>query len=201
MTSEQSVSVAFAAPASPPFRAVYHDYFEFVWRCARRLGVPTDAIEGVVHDIFIVVHGRLKTLERPESLRTWLYSVVRSTVSTYHHGRIARESSEPLLDNEAIRMQPSPLDLADLSDEPKLLWTLLGELDPPNREVLVLAGIEEMTMPEIAEAIGIPLNVAHSRLRAACQEFDEAVAALMIDGGSGHDVGGVAPFSPPAAKR
>lgn len=191
MTSEQSVSLAFAASALPPFRVVYHDYFEFVWSCARRLGVPMDAIEGVVQDIFIVVHGRLKTLERPESLRSWLYSVVRSTVSTYHHGRIARESSEPLLDEEAIPMQPSPLDLADLSDELKLLWTLLGELDPPNREVLVLAGME-MTMPEIAEAIGIPLNMAHSRLRAACQEFEEAVAALMIDTGSGHDVGSVA---------
>jgi RNA polymerase sigma-70 factor (ECF subfamily) len=195
MTSEQSVSLAFAASALPPFRVVYHDHFEFVWSCARRLGVPMDAIEGVVQDIFIVVHGRLKTLERPESLRSWLYSVVRTTVSTYHHerhARIARESSKPLLDDEAIPMQPSPLDLADLSDELKLLWTLLGELDPPNREVLVLAGIEEMTMPEIAEAIGIPLNMAHSRLRAACQEFEEAVAELMIDSGSGHDVGGVA---------
>ena len=60
---------------TPPFRSVYQDYFDFVWSCARRLlGVPPDAIDDVVQEMLIVVHGRLKTLERPASLRSWLYS-------------------------------------------------------------------------------------------------------------------------------
>jgi RNA polymerase sigma-70 factor (ECF subfamily) len=71
-------------------------------------------------------------------------------------------------------MQPSPLELAVLSDELKLLWRLLEQLDPAKREVFVLAELEEMTMPEIAEAIGIPLNTAYSRLRTARQEFNAA---------------------------
>jgi RNA polymerase sigma-70 factor (ECF subfamily) len=71
-------------------------------------------------------------------------------------------------------MQPSPLDLAVLSDEVQQLWRLLGELDLPKREVLVLAELEEMTVPEIAEAVGIPLNTAYSRLRTARLEFNEA---------------------------
>jgi RNA polymerase sigma-70 factor (ECF subfamily) len=68
------------------------------------------------------------------------------------------------------------LDLAVLSDELRLLWRLLGELDPLKREVFVLAELEEMTAPEIAEAIGIPLNTAYSRLRVARQEFEDAFA-------------------------
>lgn len=161
----------------PSFRSVYDDYFDFVWTCARRLGVAMDAIDDVVQEIFIVVHARLQTLERPASLRSWLYGVVRRTVSTYHRGRhtrTARELSEPSLDDSASPMQPSPLDLAVFSDEVKLLWRLLGELDARKREVLILAELEEMTMPEIAEAIGIPLNTAYSRLRAARHEFNEA---------------------------
>jgi RNA polymerase sigma-70 factor (ECF subfamily) len=161
----------------PSFHSVYDDYFDFVWSCTRRLGVPADAVDDVVQEIFIVVHARLKTLERPASLRSWLYSVVRRTVSTYHrsrHARSARESSPPALDDVASAMQPSPLDLAVLSDELKGLWRLLGELDAPKREVLVLAELEEMTMPEIAQAIGIPLNTAYSRLRAARHDFNEA---------------------------
>jgi RNA polymerase sigma-70 factor (ECF subfamily) len=74
-------------------------------------------------------------------------------------------------------MQPSPLDLAVLSDELQLLWRLLGELSPRKRDVFVLAQLEEMTVPEIAEAIGIPLNTAYSRLRSARQEFNEAFAS------------------------
>lgn len=165
------------AAAVPSFRSVYDAYFDFVWMCARRLGVPMEAIDDVVQEAFIVVHARLRTLEQPASLRSWLYGVVRRTVSTYHrsrHARAARESSEPAAMASTSPMQPSPLDLAVLGDELKLLWRLLGQLDARKREVLVLAELEEMTMPEIAEATGIPLNTAYSRLRAARQEFNEA---------------------------
>lgn len=161
----------------PSFRFVYDHYFDFVWTCTRRLGVPMDAVDDVVQEIFIVVHGRLHTLEQPASLRSWLYGVVRRTVSTYHRARntrTAREHSAPSLDSSPSAMQPSPLDLAVLSDELKLLWRLLGEMDARKREVLILAELEEMTMPEIAEAIEIPLNTAYSRLRAARHEFNAA---------------------------
>jgi RNA polymerase sigma-70 factor (ECF subfamily) len=164
--------------ALPSFRSVYDDYFDFVWTCTRRLGVPVDAVDDVVQEIFVVVHARLNTVERPASLRSWLYGVVRRTASTYHRGRhtrTARESSESF-DDVANLMQPSPLDLAVVNDELRLLWRLLGELDPLKREVFVLAELEEMTMPEIADAIGIPLNTAYSRLRAARQEFNSAFA-------------------------
>jgi len=168
-----------SATPLPSFRSVYDGYFDFVWSCTRRLGVPLDAVNDVVQEVFVVVHARLHTLEQPASLRSWLYGVVRRTASTYHRGRRTRsghESPQPFEDDDASPLQPSPLDLAVLSDEIQLLWRLLGALDPRKREVFVLAELEEMTMPEIAEAVGIPLNTAYSRLRAARQEFDEAFA-------------------------
>jgi RNA polymerase sigma-70 factor (ECF subfamily) len=162
----------------PSFRSIYDDYFDFVWTSTRRLGVPVDAVDDVVQDIFVVVNARLCTVEQPASLRSWIYGVVRRTVSTFHRGRRVRsanESHDPFEDG-ASPMQPSPLDLAVLSDEVRLLWRILGELGPLKREVFVLAELEEMTMPEIAEAVGIPLNTAYSRLRVARQEFSEALA-------------------------
>jgi RNA polymerase sigma-70 factor (ECF subfamily) len=151
----------------PSFRAVYDDYFDFVWTSTRRLGVPVDAVDDVVQEIFVVVSARLSTIEQPASLR-----------STYHRRRRVRstkESPNPF-EEGANPMQPSPLDLAVMSDEVRLLWRLLGELGPLKREVFVLAELEEMTTPEIAEAVGIPLNTAYSRLRVARQEFSEALA-------------------------
>jgi len=162
----------------PSFRSVYDDYFDFVWTNTRRLGVTMDAVDDVVQEIFLVVHARLSTLERPESLRSWIYGVVRRTVSSHHRARRvrdARESQDPFEDI-ANPMQPSPLDLAVLSDQVRLLWRLLGELGPLKREVFVLSELEQMTVPEIAEAVGIPLNTAYSRLRVARQELDEALA-------------------------
>jgi RNA polymerase sigma-70 factor (ECF subfamily) len=163
----------------PSFRAVYDEYFDFVWRCACRLGVPMDAIEDVVQETFMVVHARLGTLRSPEALRSWLYSVVRRTVSNYHRKRYAqsaREDHETDLDRNEGIMLPSPLDLAVLSDDVKLLWSLLAELEPSKREVLVLVALAEMAVPEVAEALGIPPGTAYSRLRAARFEFQEALA-------------------------
>lgn len=174
----ESLAARERSAVLPSFRAVYDDYFDFVWTSARRLGVPVDAVDDVVQEIFVVVNARLSTVEQPASLRSWIYGVVRRTVSTYHRGRRARgasESREPFEDG-AGPMQPSPLDLAVLSDELRLLWRLLGELGPLKREVFVLAELEEMTMPEIAEAIGVPLNTAYSRLRVAREEFGDALA-------------------------
>jgi RNA polymerase sigma-70 factor (ECF subfamily) len=167
------------APAVlPSFRRIYDDYFDFVWTTARRMGVPMDAVDDVVQEIFVVLHTRLQTVERPASLRSWIYGVVRRTVSTYHRGRRVRSAcaAPDSPDDIASAMQPSPLDLAVLSDELKLLWRLLGELAPTKREIFILAELEEMTMPEIAEAIEVPLNTAYSRLRVARQEFSDAFA-------------------------
>lgn len=167
-----------ASAVLPSFRSVYDEYFDFVWTSTRRLGVSIDAVDDVVQDVFVVVNARLCTVEQPASLRSWIYGVVRRTVSTYHRGRWVRsanESHDPFEDG-ANPVQPSPLDLAVMSDKVRLLWRLLGELGPLKREVFVLAELEEMTTPEIAEAVGIPLNTAYSRLRVARQEFSEALA-------------------------
>jgi len=44
--------------------------------------------------------------------------------------------------------------------------------------VFVLAEIDELTVPEIAQALEIPPNTAYSRLRLARQDFEMAVAEL-----------------------
>jgi RNA polymerase sigma-70 factor (ECF subfamily) len=176
-----------SAARVPSFRSVYASHFGFVWNCARRLGVPEDAADDVVQEIFLVVHARLWTLERPKSLRSWLYSVVRRTVSTYHrdrHARASRESSARIaleLISAGVH-QSSPLDFALLSDEVQLLWALLATLTPSKREILVLAELEEMTVPEIAEAIGVPLNTAYSRLRLARHDLYQAYASRIAGG-------------------
>jgi RNA polymerase sigma-70 factor (ECF subfamily) len=176
--AEAGTGSPVTAAALPSFRWVYDAYFDFVWTSSRRLGVPVDAVADVVQEIFVVVNARLSTVEQPASLRSWIYGVVRRTVSTYHRGRRVRSASESHdpVDDLASPTQPSPLDLTVLSDEVRLLWLLLGELGPLKREVFILAELEEMTVPEIAKAIGVPLNTAYSRLRVAREEFNEALA-------------------------
>jgi hypothetical protein len=53
--------------APPDFASVYATYAKFVWRCTRRLGVPSGAVDDVVQDIFLVVYRRLPEFEA----RSW----------------------------------------------------------------------------------------------------------------------------------
>ena len=162
----------------PPFETIYEQYFDFVWASAKRLGVGSAAVDDVVQEIFMVIHSKIQTLRQPQSLRSWIYGIVRRTVSDHHRSRRTRDASgvEFALQSELeLPQPPTPSDLAEQNDQAKLLFSLLAEIDAPKREVFMLAELEEMTVPEIAEALEIPLNTAYSRLRAARALFDEKV--------------------------
>jgi RNA polymerase sigma-70 factor, ECF subfamily len=163
----------------PNLQAIYKQYFNFVWSSARHLGVPGDAIDDMVQDVFIVIHAKLATLQRPEALRSWIYGIVRRTVSDYRRSSRSGDAAGARLGAELKSTQPtqpSSLDMAERNAELELLESVLAELDEPKREVFVMVEVLEMTVPEVAQAIEIPPNTAYSRLRLARQSFEEALA-------------------------
>ncbi len=158
------------------FHTVYRQYFDFVWSSARYLGVDAAALDDVVQEVFIVIHSKLHTLEQPEALRSWIYGIVRRTVSSHRRSRRVRDTSGATAAGDLPPRQPTPAELVEKNAELELLATLLAELDESKREVFTLVELEEMTVPEVAAALEIPLNTAYSRLRAARQAFEAALA-------------------------
>jgi RNA polymerase sigma-70 factor (ECF subfamily) len=177
-TGEQAEVCPPLAPL-PPFSEIYARYFDFVWSSARHLGIGAGAIDDVVQEVFIVIHGKLHTIQQPEALRSWIYGVVRRTVSSHRRAYKLKETSTSTFEvlGEASGPFPStPLEVAEQNAQLQLLSSLLGEIDETKREVFILAELEEMTVPEIAGALEIPLNTAYSRLRAARQAFEAGLA-------------------------
>jgi RNA polymerase sigma-70 factor, ECF subfamily len=173
----ENAAPGIAPPTVPSFQAVYAQYFDFVWASARRLGVDASAIDDVVQEVFIAIHGSLHTLQRPEALKSWIYSVARRTVSNHHRAARARGGkSATVFDDELESHQPTPFEVSEKNSDLQLLANLLAELDEPKREVFALVEIEEMSVPEVADALDIPVNTAYSRLRAARLAFEAAVA-------------------------
>jgi RNA polymerase sigma-70 factor (ECF subfamily) len=163
----------------PPFSEIYRLYFDFVWSSARHLGVASENIDDVVQEVFIVIHAKLHTLQQPDSLRSWIYGVARRTVSGHrrtHKLKHANGVGLEKMDESAVRHGATPLDVAEQNAELELLSGILAEIDEPKREVFILAELEELTVPEIASALDLPLNTAYSRLRAARLAFEAALA-------------------------
>jgi RNA polymerase sigma-70 factor, ECF subfamily len=166
----------------PPFEVVYETCFDLVWTAARQLGVPEEALDDVVQEVFVVIHARLSSLEQVASLRSWVYGVARRVVATYRRAQRSRRATGVQYAEVAPWLEPlppTPLDLTVLAARQRLLLRLLGELDESKREVFVLTEIEGFTAPECAEALDIPVNTVYSRLRVARQEFEQAMARQM----------------------
>jgi RNA polymerase sigma-70 factor (ECF subfamily) len=159
------------------FLELYETHLGFVWNGVRRLGVHESAVEDVVQEIFLVVHRKLGEFEGRSSIRTWLFGIAVRVVR--HHRRKHRSAGgTPSNDVESLAdsRERSPQESAEQGEKIDILHQLLGELDDDKREVLVLAELEQMTAPEIAEVTGVNLNTVYWRLRTARQEFERIVA-------------------------
>jgi len=162
----------------PTLQAIYREYFSFVWSTARHLGAGWDIVDDVVQDVFIVVHFKLGTLRQVESMRSWIYGIIRRTLSEYRRADRNRSNAEARLSAELKTNRPvqdSPLDKVEHSSEIERLQTLLAELDEKKREIFVMVEVLGMTVPEVVEVIDIPLDTAYSRLRKARQAFEAAL--------------------------
>jgi RNA polymerase sigma-70 factor (ECF subfamily) len=163
----------------PSFEEVYDAYFAFVWRSALRLGAPPANIDDVVQEIFLVAHQRLDQFEGRSSVKTWLFGVVANVVRA--HRRMLRTKHPHILDASAAT---SPETIADPADGPHeqvssreaaaIADQLLESLDEDKRAAFVLAELEQMSAPEIAAAVSVPVNTVYSRLRVAREEFAKA---------------------------
>ena len=176
-----SLDAAPAALDGLVFAEVYRDNFAFVWRSARALGVGPAALDDVAQEIFVIVHRSLPEFAGRSKLRTWISGIVLNVVR-HHRRSLARKSphelsreepADPALLHAAGR---DPHEAAELAEETRLLQRILDDLDDDKREVLVLAELEELAVPEIAEALGLKLNTAYSRLRLARADFEQAAA-------------------------
>jgi RNA polymerase sigma-70 factor, ECF subfamily len=171
-----TLNAALGQAELPSFAAVYERYFDFIWSMTRRFGIREDAIDDVVQEILVVIHSKLHTVENPDSLRSWIYAVVRKTASSYRRrgGGAQNEVRELAEDVPAVDMT-SPEDLTQQSEQVQRLWRLLETLSPEKREVFIMSELEGFTCPEIAEALSIPLNTAYSRRRTGREAFDLAL--------------------------
>jgi RNA polymerase sigma-70 factor (ECF subfamily) len=160
---------------------VYEAHFRYVWRCLRSLGVRDAQLDDSLQDVFLVVQRRLPGFDGGAELRTWLYAIALRIARRYRD-RARREPASLEAEREHNPELPAApeasAESAHANERLALARRALASLEDDKREVFVLARIEGMSAPEIAEVIGIPLNTIYSRLRAARLAFDAEIARL-----------------------
>jgi RNA polymerase sigma-70 factor (ECF subfamily) len=156
---------ALPAP-SRTLRDVFEEHAPFVCRSLRRLGVSEADLDDVLQEVFVVVHQRLPEYREVGRARAWLYSICRRLAQAQlRKASRRRESLMPEPPEEQVTGgQEERVQQRQALILGQQLLTLLSK---EQREVFVLYEVEDMGMPEIAEALGCPLQTAYSRLNAA----------------------------------
>ena len=169
-------------PAIARFPEIFQQHARFLWRTLMNLGVPSREAQDLCQEVMIVVHRRLPDFEG-KSLRGWLYGICVRVASDYRRSaRARREVPHGEL--------PEPKEAADAGEvlaaraQRRKLLQALDCLSEEKRAALVLHDVEELTLGEVAEALGVPLQTVYSRIKAARQELRRELERGSAQGGS-----------------
>jgi RNA polymerase sigma-70 factor (ECF subfamily) len=158
-------------------RAIYDRYHDPVWRTLACLGVPDHAIEDAVQEVFIVVHRRLEDSAQYGSLKAWIYAIARRVAWHTHRG--AARAQRKLAAVEVARTDDiTPEVHAQCLQARAILLRILDAMPHEQRIVFVLAEIEGLSAPEIAQSVEVALNTVYSRLRLARARFEREAAQI-----------------------
>ncbi|XXT23611.1 sigma-70 family RNA polymerase sigma factor [Sorangium sp. So ce429] len=181
--------VARALVAGEPWAAaaVWNAHAPKVFRIvARVLGPGADA-EDMTQEVFARVFSGVSGLRDPDALGSFVFSVtVRMLKWELRRRRVRRilQLSDP------AELPEQPVDPADSEAREALgrLYAILDTLSADDRTAFVLRHMEGMSLPEVAEAVGVSLATVKRRLGRATEhvsslvEHDTSLAAYFTRG-------------------
>jgi RNA polymerase sigma factor (sigma-70 family) len=162
--------------------AAYDHYAPALYVYSRSLlSEPADAAEAVL-DTFVVAALRLPGLRDASRFRPWLYAVARNECHRRRHEGAPAPSAagapEPVADPEAGDSAADLSDALEQAELRELAWSALAGLEPGDREIVELSMRHEFYGADLADALGVPRNQAHTLGSRARQRFDTAVSTL-----------------------
>jgi RNA polymerase sigma-70 factor (ECF subfamily) len=154
-------------------------------RYARVLAGDVHRADDLLQDTLARAWDKRELWQQGTDLRAWLFTIMHNVFVNQLALR-RREHATASLDAEEGRgawdlgvrdTQSDRLELAEVLAQ-------LGQLPIEQREVLILAAVEEMRYAEIAEMIGVPIGTVMSRLNRAREKLrrlsGEPQAALKV---------------------
>ena len=155
------------------FAILYNRYKDWVVGLAYRFtGHHDDALD-VMQETFSYLVRKFPGFELTAQMTTFLYPAVRNLSIAARKKRQRATSSEENFDLFAETEAGGDPDRDEFA-------SLLKSLSDNHREILLMRFVDDMTQPEISEALGLPLGTVKSRLHHAVQAVKNSPAAMKL---------------------
>jgi RNA polymerase sigma-70 factor (ECF subfamily) len=157
------------------FLRVFDEHHDALFRFACRLCGSSSDAEDIVHECFLeLLRPDCAYDSRRTALRTYLFGAVRNQcLKRWRRNR----SAEALHSMAADGTTPESEFLR--SEVTQAVAEAVGRLPDTQREILILAHYEQMSLAEIAEVVELEVTAVKSRLQRARAQLKETLAAYM----------------------
>ncbi len=162
------------------FREAYRQHKDVLYRFAWRMTGSAAAAEDLVQDCFLMLWRNAAAYDHERgTLRSFLIGVTRNLAMK----RSRRERTFDELEEETA--VSGPIDPAGL-ERGEMIAQAVAALPPLQRETLILAEYEELSLEEIARATGAELAAVKSRLHRARENLRRLLAPLLETKGTAY---------------
>lgn len=161
--------------ASPRLRVIERAYVEhgaLVRATLRARGVPSSAIDDVLHDVFLTAYARVDRRDASVRLAHWLIGLARNAAFSHRRGAARRRRRHAATQIDRICPPMSDEEL-DARRSWEVLTQFLADLPARQREAFMLCEVAQFPASELAAVWGCTINTVHSRLRLARARFAE----------------------------
>jgi RNA polymerase sigma-70 factor (ECF subfamily) len=163
------------APASS-LAALVSAHLPFVWRSLRRFGVPPADVDDAAQQVFLIAREKLASI-KAGSERAFL-TAVALRVAAHARRAIQRRDAAHQRFLEYQFAATAPEGMAQRIEARELLDRVLDRMPADLRSVFVLFELEELTIDEVAELLGLPRGTVATRLRRARMVFNDAASSM-----------------------
>lgn len=155
------------------FEPLYREYVGQAVRVAFLVTKSQQAAEDAAQEAFIQVLRKVHTLQDPARFRSWFYSILLNAAR--RAGRKGRKwmflPFDLLQQNQADVHALPPDEAMEIKHEVQTIRTMLARLPDSHRVPIILRYYAELTEPEIALALDLPLGTVKSRLHSAREKL------------------------------
>jgi RNA polymerase sigma-70 factor (ECF subfamily) len=120
--------------------------------------------DDLVQDTYVAALGRPPSMDRP--VNPWLSRVLRNAARFRWRSETNRSTREAALARTAERETLTSAELLERHETQQMLARLVGELEEPYREVILLRFAEGLAPKDIGHRLGVPAGTVRWRIYA-----------------------------------
>jgi len=168
----------FKRGEAPAFAELFARYKNPIYGYVRRRVSDPGRAEEITQDVFLALVQHRNGYEVTASFKTYLYRIAMNRIVSEH--RKKKEDEAPAIDPAAPGGDPAVV---------QQVREALGQLEPEQREIVLLREYQGLSYQEIAEVLKVPVGTVRSRLFRAKMALRDLLAPGPAQGGAGRSEG------------